>query len=129
LAFEGQVAEAQGISTLVQKLIEEEGVPPHEILVLLRTDYNKHFSRLIEEKLDALAIESSDPEAVGRMLGKRDNRWLLAAFRLLVHREDALAWATLLHLIRHWRLVRQLHLRPRCGKSNAVRLCASFGPI
>jgi DNA helicase-2/ATP-dependent DNA helicase PcrA len=32
------------------------------------------------------------------MLAEEDNRWLLAAFRLLVNREDSLAWATLLHL-------------------------------
>jgi DNA helicase II / ATP-dependent DNA helicase PcrA len=66
--------------------------------VLLRTDYNKHFSRLIEEQLEALGIESSDPEVVGRMLGEDQNRRMLAALRLLVHRTDSLAWATLLHL-------------------------------
>ena len=98
LAFEGHVAEARGIARLIEKLIREEEIPPSDILVLLRTDYNKHFSRLIEQQLDALGIESSDPEIVGRMLGKPHNRQMLAAFRLLVHREDSLAWATLLHL-------------------------------
>jgi ATP-dependent DNA helicase UvrD/PcrA len=32
------------------------------------------------------------------MLSEPDNRRLIAAFRLLAHREDSLAWATLLHL-------------------------------
>jgi DNA helicase II / ATP-dependent DNA helicase PcrA len=98
LAFDGHVSEARGIAALTQNLIEEEGVAPSDILILLRTDYNKHFSRLIEGELDALGIVSSDPEAVGRMLGEPENRTMLAAFRLLVHREDSLAWATLLHL-------------------------------
>ncbi|MDP9279109.1 MAG: ATP-dependent helicase, partial [Gemmatimonadota bacterium] len=98
LAFDDQVAEARGVATLIEKLIEEGEVPPEKILVLFRSDYNKHFSRLIEQELDRLGIESSDPEIVGRMLAERGNRWLLAAFRLLVHREDSLAWATLLHL-------------------------------
>lgn len=98
LTFDGQVAEARGVATLVHKLIEEEGVPANEILVLLRTDFNKHFSRLIEQELQRLGVESSDPEAVARLLAEPENRWLLAAFRLLVHREDSLAWATLLHL-------------------------------
>jgi DNA helicase-2/ATP-dependent DNA helicase PcrA len=98
LAFDGQIAEARGVASLVQKLIEEENVAAEDILVLLRTDYNKHFSRLIEAELDRLGIPWSDPETVGRMLGERDNRWLIASFRLLVHRQDSLAWATLLHL-------------------------------
>lgn len=98
LAFDGQVAEARGVATLIQKLIEEEGIPANEILVLLRTDFNKHFSRLIEQELERLDIESSDPEAVARLLAEPQNRRLIAAFRLLVHREDSLAWATLLHL-------------------------------
>jgi ATP-dependent DNA helicase UvrD/PcrA len=98
LAFDGHIAEARGVATLVKGLIEDEDVPPGEILVLVRTDYNQHFSRLIEQQLDAVGIESSDPEAVEKMLGERSNRWLLAAFRLLVHRTDSLAWATLLKL-------------------------------
>jgi DNA helicase-2/ATP-dependent DNA helicase PcrA len=98
LAFDGHITEARGIATLIEKLIEEEEVPPAEILVLLRTDYNKHFSRLIEQQLDGLGIESSDPEMVGRVLGEAQNRRMLTAFRLLVHRQDSLAWATLLHL-------------------------------
>jgi DNA helicase-2/ATP-dependent DNA helicase PcrA len=82
----------------VRRLIENECVRPRDVLVLLRTDYNKHFSRLIEHELERLDIESSDPDAVGMMLAQEDNRRLLAAFRLLVNREDSLAWATLLHL-------------------------------
>jgi ATP-dependent DNA helicase UvrD/PcrA len=100
LAFDGHVSEARGVAALIQKLVEEEGVPAEEILVLLRTDYNKHFSRLIDTELARLGIESSDPEVVGSMLAERENRWLLAAFRLLVNRQDSLAWATLLHLTR-----------------------------
>lgn len=42
LAFDGHVAEARGVAGLVQKLIEEQDVAPEEVLVLLRTDYNKH---------------------------------------------------------------------------------------
>ena len=98
LAFDGQVAEARGVARLVENLIHEEDVPAAEILVLVRSDYNKHFSRLIEHELDARGIQSSDPEYIERMLAEVPNRWMLAAFRLLVHRTDSLAWATLLHL-------------------------------
>ena len=98
LAFDGHVAEARGVALLAKHLIEEEGVPPAEILVLLRTDYNQHFSRLIEQQLDGSESSGPDPEVVERMLSEQEDRWLLAAFRLLVHRTDSLAWATLLHL-------------------------------
>ncbi len=98
LAFDGQVVEARGVARLVEKLVHEEDVPPSEILVLIRSDYNKHFSKLIEYELAVRRIQCSDPEYVERMLGEVPNRWLLAAFRLLVHRTDSLAWATLLHL-------------------------------
>jgi DNA helicase II / ATP-dependent DNA helicase PcrA len=98
LAFDGQVAEARGIATLVQKLVDAEELPPEEILILLRSDYNSHFSRLIDAELRRLGIESSDPEAVATMLAQPNNRFLLAAFRLIVNRDDSLAWVTLLHL-------------------------------
>jgi DNA helicase-2/ATP-dependent DNA helicase PcrA len=98
LAFDGHVAEARGVAALVQALIEEEGVPAGQILVLIRSDFNKHFSRLIESELRDLGIECSDPEAIENLLAEPANRWLLAAFRLLVNRDDSLAWATLLRL-------------------------------
>lgn len=98
LAFAGQLAEACGIASLIENLINVEDVPANEILVLLRTDFNKHFSRLIEGELDRLGIAVSDPEAVAQLLAEPQNRRLIAAFRLVVHREDSLAWATLLHL-------------------------------
>jgi DNA helicase-2/ATP-dependent DNA helicase PcrA len=98
LAFDGHVAEARGVAALVQALIEEERVPAGQILVLLRSDFNNHFSRLIELQLHDLGIECSDPEAIENLLAEPDNRWLLAAFRLLVNRDDSLAWASLLRL-------------------------------
>jgi ATP-dependent DNA helicase UvrD/PcrA len=98
LAFDGQRAEARGIAALIQKLIDDEEIPAPEILVLLRTDYNGQFSKLITQALEELGIASSDPEIIEKMLSERQNRWLLAAFRLLDNRTDSLAWATLLHL-------------------------------
>jgi DNA helicase-2/ATP-dependent DNA helicase PcrA len=100
LAFDDQIAEAQGIAALVKGLIDDEEVPPAEILVLLRTDHNGHFSNLIKSQLENLGIAYSDPDAVKRLLSEPENRCVLAAFRLLVHQEDSLAWATLLSFTR-----------------------------
>jgi len=83
---------------LIQRL-NQRGVPPEEILVLMRGDHNGTFSRPIKAVLDRLRILYSDPEAVDRMLGEPENRRMLASFRLLVHRRDSLAWATLFLLV------------------------------
>lgn len=98
LSFAGHVAEARGIATLVEKLVREEGVPAAEILVLLRGDYRGAFSHPIKQELDRLGVAYSDPDAVERLLAEPTNRRTLAILRLLVHRDDSLAWATLLHL-------------------------------
>lgn len=98
LSFASHVSEARGIAKLIQKLIEIEEVAPAEILVLLRTDYRGNFSNPIKAELDRLGIPYSDPDVVDRMLADRTNRRMLEILRLLVHREDSLAWASLLEL-------------------------------
>jgi DNA helicase-2/ATP-dependent DNA helicase PcrA len=97
LSFAGEVAEAKGIATLIEKL-RARGIPPAEILVLLRGDHNGTFSKAIKEQLEKLHIQYSDPEAVKRLLGEPGNRQMLEVFRLVFHREDSLAWASLLLL-------------------------------
>lgn len=98
LAFPGEITEAQGIATLIQQLIERDEVQAEDILVLLRGDHNGTFSGPIKRALDDLGIAYSDPDAVERMLAEPANRRMLAAFRLLVHERDSLAWASLLLL-------------------------------
>jgi DNA helicase-2/ATP-dependent DNA helicase PcrA len=97
LSFAGEIAEAKGIAMLIDK-IRRAGIPPPEILVLLRGDHNGSFSRPIKEQLQKLDIPYSDPDAVKRLMGQRGNRQMLEVFRLLVNREDSLAWASLLLL-------------------------------
>ena len=98
LAFAGEASEADGIATIIRRLIDVEHVPAPEILVLLRGDHNGSFSRPIKECLAELHIPFSDPGIVERMLGEASNRRMLEAFRLLVNRDDSLAWASLLQL-------------------------------
>ncbi len=98
LAFRGQTSEAQGIATIVQILVAREGVPPAEILVLLRGDHQGSFSGPIREEIAKTGISVADPDAVKRLLAIEDNRKLLEVMRLLVNREDSIAWASLLVL-------------------------------
>jgi DNA helicase-2/ATP-dependent DNA helicase PcrA len=98
LAFDTNEAEAQGIATLVDKLVNVDRLPPREILILLRSDHNGSFSHPVKERLERLHIPYTDPEAIDAILADPVNRRLIACFRLLMSREDSLAWATLLEL-------------------------------
>jgi DNA helicase II / ATP-dependent DNA helicase PcrA len=98
LSFRGHRAEAKGIAKLTQILIERESISPSEILILLRSDYNKSFSNPIKNELNKLNIPYLDPNIITHILTEPDNRRILAIFRLLVNRTDSIAWATLLKL-------------------------------
>jgi len=98
LAFGNEALEAKGVARLVHNLIARESVEPHNILVLLRSDYLGMFSRPIKRELDTLGVQYSDPGVINEILGEPNNRRLLATLRLLVHRTDSLAWASLLKL-------------------------------
>jgi DNA helicase II / ATP-dependent DNA helicase PcrA len=94
LAFDRETSEAQGVATLIRGL-NQRGVPLEEILVLMRGDHNGTFSRPIKTALEALGVPYSDPDAVEHIAAETANRRMLTVFRLLVHRRDSLAWATL----------------------------------
>ena len=98
LSFADDRREASGVAALIARLILEEHVPPSEILVLLRADQYGSFSTPIKEQLRAAGIEYSDPGAVKVTLSEERTRRLLAMLRLLVQREDSIAWASLLTL-------------------------------
>jgi DNA helicase II / ATP-dependent DNA helicase PcrA len=98
LSFADENEEAAGVASLIGRLVHAEEIPPEEILVLLRGDYNEAFSNPLKVALRQLEVAFSDPEAVGRLLEEPSNRNVIEVFRLLVHREDSLSWAALLRL-------------------------------
>jgi DNA helicase-2/ATP-dependent DNA helicase PcrA len=100
LSFPGHAAEAEGIASLVNQLILKRQIEAKDILILLRSDYNESFSSPIKEALNNFEIPYSDSEAIERVLAEYNNRRLLEIMRLLVFREDSLAWASLLTLTR-----------------------------
>jgi len=98
LAFPSNVSEAQGIARLTQHLIVDKQVPLQEILILVRSDHNGLFTRPIKEALRKRGIPFSDPSEIKEILSANPNRRALSLLRLFVHREDSLAWASLLCL-------------------------------
>jgi DNA helicase-2/ATP-dependent DNA helicase PcrA len=97
LAYADASAEAEGIASIVERL-RADGVPAGEILILFRSDYRGSFSAPVKSALTRRGIPFADPEAVNIMLEDRPNRWQIEAIRVLVDRDDSLAWAGLLHL-------------------------------
>jgi len=97
LSFPSNHAEAAGIATLVEQLVTEQ-VPPDQILVLFRGDYNGHFSAPVKEQLTRRGIAVSDPDFVAQALSRDGNRRSLEMLRLAVSAEDSLAWAVIMHL-------------------------------
>jgi|SRR5579872_1499945 len=97
-SYPGERAEARGVAGLAQRLINEKGLAPSEVLILVRADNRGMFSRPIKEELDALGIAYSDPSAVKLALESDEARKSLSYLRLIENPEDSLAWATLLEL-------------------------------
>ncbi len=98
LAFRNGSSEAEGVAALIHYLVNVEGVPANEVLVLQRMDRANGFSQPIIEALDDLGIRGlriSNPFAI---LEESDGRQVVCALRLLVNREDSLAWRELLEL-------------------------------
>lgn len=94
LSFHDQEAEAEGVARLVVGL-QNEGVSPADMLVLLRSDHQGKFSAPIRDCLMAAGVLCFDPNEVNEMLATEQNRFLLAALRIACRRDDPLAWRTL----------------------------------
>ena len=118
LAFPSNVTEARGVAELIAHLVNDEGIQPPDIAVLLRGDHNHSFSKPIKEELDKLGITYDDPSWVSAILNNESNRATMLRLRLLGNRKDSLAWAGLLHLERG---VSANFRRDLCGAAIASR--------
>lgn len=97
-AFRSDKAEAKGVASLAERLINDRDVDPSDVLILLRSDHNAMFSRPIKQELDQRGIPYSDPDYVERLLTEDDNRRLMVLLHLMVDSVDSLAWASLMKL-------------------------------
>lgn len=98
LAFRGERAEAKGIASIAKNLIDTDGIPAVEIMILMRGDHNGQFSKAIKEELTSLGVQFSDPSSVKQALSEKSARKMLALFRLLADTNDSIAWAALIQI-------------------------------
>lgn len=98
LRFANQSKEADGVASICEYLSRTKGIPPKEILILLRSDRNGTFSGPLKEALDSRGLPGSvavDPLAP---LNEPEGRVFLSILRLVENPNDSLAWRTLLQL-------------------------------
>lgn len=95
LKFRDQEREAEGIAQICVHLVNECGLQPDSILILLRSDYKGAFTDPIREKINNAGLSAAEAADAANLLDSPDGRALLAFMRLAVFRGDSLAWRTL----------------------------------
>lgn len=95
LVFYRENKEAEGIARLVKWLSEKEKIPLEEILVLVRTG---NIANLIKDTFKNFDIPYSDSEEALNLLYHQKTREVLCILRLLMNKNDSLAWWRLLYL-------------------------------
>ena len=98
LRFRSWVAEARGAARLVEWLMHSKGIAPEDIAVLFRSNPNNAWSTPLQQALQARGIPVINPDEVSEILSEPSNRRLMTIARLLVNRNDSLAWWTILQL-------------------------------
>lgn len=98
LRFNTWDQEVDGVAKLVKWLTTVKGVPPEDVAILFRSNNNDAWSEPLADRLRAEEVPVVDTGEVTEILAERSNRRLLALARLVVNKEDSLAWWTMLHL-------------------------------
>ena len=92
-----QRAEATAISRLIQQLNTQRAIPYGEIIILLRSDHNKAFSRVIADELSAAGTPVLTKHSQFGLLETRDGRYFAALTRLSENQGNDLAIRTILN--------------------------------
>jgi len=98
LRFADQEEEAASVAKLCKCLVQEHGLEPDDILILLRSDRNGAFSSVLNDALAREDLVTSVATAESDPLDEAPGRQVLALLRLVVNVDDHLAWRALLEL-------------------------------
>ena len=97
-AFNRNAAEAQGIARLCTWLMDTQGVPPDEIMILLRSDRYGTYSTPLRQAIEDQHKPVSNRSAEVNPLDKPTGRRLLSYLRLKMNPANHLAWRALVQL-------------------------------
>lgn len=98
VGFRSEVAEASGVASLVEWLVEDEGIEPSDIIILFRSDWQSRFSKKVREAIGKLGIDIVDTQKSQALLAEPEARRMLAVLQLIRNPRDSLAWWTMAHL-------------------------------
>jgi len=98
LRFNNWDQEADGVARLVKWLTQTKGVAPEDVAIMFRSNHNHAWSRPLSERLQIYGVPVVNTGEVPEILSEPSNRRLLALARLVVDKNDSLAWWTMLHL-------------------------------
>lgn len=98
LRFPSGEDEALGIASVARHLIDEENVPPGEILILIRSDMNGAFSRPLAAAMATAGVPFYINVTGESILDTLEGRTVLSVLRLVSNRADSLAIRALLQL-------------------------------
>ena len=96
LHFLDQDREAWGASRICNWLVNNQGVEPEQILILLRSDRNHQFSRPIRTALEGTGLPVATVANPLEPLEGPEGRHFLCLLRLVANIQDHLAWRTIL---------------------------------
>lgn len=96
LRFRGQKREADGIAAICENLINNKSISPSKILILLRSDRDQKFSSVIMKSLEDLNLPVSTLSNPLKSLETREGSQLISILRLLVNKQDNLAWRNII---------------------------------
>lgn len=98
LRFANQDEEATSVAKLCKYLVQQHGLKPDDILILLRSDRYGAFSSVLNDALACEDLAISVATAESDPLDEAPGRQVLALIRLVVNADDHLAWRALLEL-------------------------------
>jgi len=90
--------EAISISLLCDRLIRKSGYDPDDILILIRSNKNYAYSSLFSKAFENHNIPFTDKSTSLPIINSKEGRLYYSFFRLIVDKNDNLAWRTLLKL-------------------------------
>ena len=98
LRFQNQYEEAKCIADIVKTLVDKKEVPENEIIILLRSDHNKSFSKPIIEKLIELGLTLNQEKDSLSAFDQENGRYFLSLLKFLKNPSHDLALRTILEL-------------------------------
>lgn len=95
IRFSDQDEEASGVALICDWLIRHKGLRPEDVLILLRTDTKRVFSKPLIDALSSRNISVTQPDP-GALFDQLQPRLFLACLRLVENIADSVSWRTIM---------------------------------